>query len=115
AGETHSMIGLGGQATVAQVTLPYAKTEPLPQPPPRNGEGALSPPSPFRGGGLGGGVVNNFIDEKLIAKWRDLGLTPSPLSDHAEFFRRIHLDAIGTLPSPADVKAFLSDKDAKKR
>ena len=54
-----------------------------------------------------GSPVRNFIDEKLIAKWRDLGLMPSPLCDDAEFFRRIHLDGIGTLPAPADVKKFL--------
>src|SRR5262249_52518515 len=92
AGETHIMVRFCGQATVAQVTLPYAKNQ-----------------------GAGTFAVNNFIDEKLIAKWRDLGLTPSPDCDDAEFFRRIHLDTIGTLPAPQDVKAFLSDKDPKKR
>src|SRR5207253_1548859 len=112
---THVMVRFGGQATVARVTLPYSRSEPLPQPPPRSGEGASSPPSPLRGGGQGGGVIGNFIDEKLIAKWRDLGLTPSPTCDDAEFFRRIHLDAIGTLPAPADVKKFLADGDPKKR
>ena len=59
--------------------------------------------------------VNNFIDEKLIAKWRDLGLTPSPLCSDDEFFRRIHLDTIGTLPAPADIKAFLADPSPDKR
>src|SRR5262249_58817038 len=114
AGETHVMVRFGGQATVARVTLPYAKAEPLPQLPPRSGEGVASSPSPLRGGGQGGGV-NNFIDEKLTNKWRDLGLTPSPLCDDAEFFRRIHLDGIGTLPAPADVKKFLADIDPMKR
>src|SRR4029077_14627447 len=33
----------------------------------------------------------------------------------AEFFRRIHLDAIGTLPAPADIKDFLADTDPAKR
>jgi len=32
-----------------------------------------------------------------------------------EFFRRIHLDGIGTLPTPAEIKAFLSDKTPDKR
>ena len=58
---------------------------------------------------------NNFIDEKLIAKWKDLGLTPSPLCSDEEFFRRIYLDAIGTLPTPDEVKAFLADKSPDKR
>ena len=91
-GETHIMIRFCGQASVFQVTLPYAKFEKYPEI-----------------------ARNNFIDEKLIAKWKDLGLTPSPLSSDEEFLRRIHLDAIGTLPTPAEVRAFLADKSADKR
>ena len=33
------------------------------------------------------------------SKWRDLGLSPSPLCSDEEFLRRIYLDAIGTLPA----------------
>src|SRR5262249_34894461 len=33
----------------------------------------------------------------------------------AEFFRRIHLDTIGTLPAPAEIKAFLADPSPDKR
>jgi hypothetical protein len=91
-GETHIMVRFGGQATVTQVTLPYAKLQNFPD---------YSP--------------NNFIDEKLLAKWKDLGLTPSPLCSDQEFFRRIHLDGIGTLPTPAEVKAFLADQSPDKR
>ena len=92
-GETHIMVRFGGQATVVQVTLPYGRLA-----------------------GLSRGLpANNFIDEKLIAKWKDLGLTPSPLCTDEEFFRRLYLDAIGTLPTPADVKAFLADNDPDKR
>jgi hypothetical protein len=81
-----------GQAAVFQVTLPYRKHDKYP---------ALA--------------RNNFIDDKLIAKWKDLGLEPSPLCADDEFFRRIHLDAIGTLPTPDEVRAFLADKSADKR
>ncbi len=91
-GETSIMIRFGGQATVAQVTLPYANLESYPDLP-----------------------RWNFVDEKLLAKWKGLGLTPSPLSSDEEFFRRIHLDTIGTLPTPADVKAFLADPSPDKR
>src|SRR5262245_29002782 len=91
-GETHVMIRFCGQVTVFQVTSPYGKVEPYPQV-----------------------AVNNFIDEKLIAKWKDLGLTPSPLCSDEEFFRRIHLDAIGTLPKPEDFKAFMADTTPDKR
>jgi hypothetical protein len=91
-GETHIMIRFAGQATVAQVTLPYAKLDAYPSLP-----------------------RNNFVDDKLIAKWKDLGLTPSPLSSDEDFFRRLHLDAVGTLPRPEEIKAFLADKSPDKR
>ena len=47
--------------------------------------------------------AHNFIDEKLAEKWRDLGLSPSELCRDDEFLRRLYLDAIGTLPTPAEV------------
>ena len=37
------------------------------------------------------------------------------LCSDEEFFRRLYLDAIGTLPTPAEVKAFLADKSPDKR
>jgi hypothetical protein len=92
AGETHVMIRFGGQAEVAQVTLPFAKLDKFPDVP-----------------------ANNFIDTKLTAKWKDLGLTPSPLCSDSEFLRRLYLDALGTLPTPDEVRKFLDDKDPKKR
>jgi hypothetical protein len=91
-GETHIMVRFGGQAAVVRVTLPYAKLASYPDLP--------------RG---------NFVDDKLIAKWRTLGLTPSALCSDQEFLRRIHLDAIGTLPSLPEIKAFLADPSADKR
>lgn len=91
-GETHVMVRFGGSVGVVQVTLPYAKLQNYPEVP-----------------------RNNFIDDKMIAKWKDLGLTPAPLCSDEEFFRRIHLDTIGTLPTPADIKAFLADQSADKR
>jgi len=91
-GETHVMIRYCGQAIVAQVTLPYAKLDNYPDLP-----------------------RNNFVDDKLIAKWKDLGLTPSALSSDEDFLRRIYLDGIGTLPTPQEIKAFLADKAADKR
>src|ERR1043165_7915776 len=46
-GETHVMVRFCGQATVFQVTLPYAKIEKYPEI-----------------------AKNNFIDETLAAKWK---------------------------------------------
>jgi hypothetical protein len=91
-GETHIMIRFRGQASVVQITLPYALAA------------------------VGASFAkSNFVDEKLAAKWQELGLTPSPLCSDEEFYRRIHLDAIGVLPSPEEVKAFLADHSPDKR
>ncbi|MCI0377775.1 MAG: DUF1549 and DUF1553 domain-containing protein, partial [Gemmataceae bacterium] len=91
-GETHIMVRYCGQATVFQVTLPYAKLDSMP---------------PF--------AANNFIDERMVAKWMDLGLTPAALCDDDDFLRRIYLDTIGTLPTPEEVRAFLKDTSPDKR
>jgi len=91
-GETHVMIRFGGSAEVAQITLPFAKLSSFPEI-----------------------KANNFIDERLLAKWKDVGLTPSPLCSDAEFLRRLYLDAIGTLPTPDEVRKFLADTSKDKR
>lgn len=90
-GQTHIMVRFSGQARVVQITLPYG------------------PPSNFDF------PSNNLIDEKLVVAWKGLGLSPSPLADDADFLRRVYLDAIGTLPTPAEVRAFLAERDPKKR
>ncbi len=59
--------------------------------------------------------ANNKLDELAAAKWRTLGLQPSPLADDAEFLRRVSLDLIGTLPTSDDVRKFLADADPAKR
>ena len=42
------------------------------------------------------------------------GIHPAICSD-AVFVRRVYLDVIGTLPTPAEVRTFLADRDPKKR
>jgi len=92
AGETHVMVRYMGRADVSRVTLPFARVA-----------AGRVPPG------------NNFVDEKLAAKWADLGLVPSPPCDDAGFIRRLYLDATGTLPTPAEVRAFLADPAPDKR
>ena len=88
AGETHVMVRFGGQAAVARVTLPYATVADFPKLP-----------------------ANNFIDEKLVAKWKDLGLTRRRCAATTSSSAALYLDAIGTLPTPDEVRAFLADND----
>jgi hypothetical protein len=57
----------------------------------------------------------NYIDELVQQKWQKLNLVPSPLADDATFLRRAYLDCIGTLPTPAEVREFLSDPSPDKR
>ena len=58
---------------------------------------------------------NNFIDDHVLRKLQKLNIPPSPLCTDAEFIRRAYLDAAGILPTPAEVAAFLADRDTKKR
>ncbi|MDA1313806.1 MAG: DUF1553 domain-containing protein [Acidobacteria bacterium] len=59
--------------------------------------------------------ANNYIDEILAEKWKQLGLRPTGLSSDTQFFRRVYLDLIGILPTEAEVRAFLSDSSPDKR
>lgn len=58
---------------------------------------------------------HNFVDELSDAQWQRLGLFPSPLCSDAEFLRRSKLDTLGLLPTPEEVRTFLSDPDPDKR
>ncbi len=58
---------------------------------------------------------NNGIDREVFAKLRRLNMVPSDLSSDGEFLRRVTLDTIGTLPTPAEVRAFLTDNRPDKR
>jgi hypothetical protein len=58
---------------------------------------------------------NNYVDELAIAKWKKLGLRPSPSCEDETFLRRISIDLCGKLPTAAEVKALLADSAADKR
>jgi hypothetical protein len=57
----------------------------------------------------------NYVDELMLAKWKKLGLRPSPPADDATFLRRVSVDLCGRLPTVAEVRAFLADTSADKR
>lgn len=58
---------------------------------------------------------SNFIDGHVWNQLAKLGIGPSGLADDAEFMRRVFLDTIGTLPTPAEARTFLESKAADKR
>lgn len=58
---------------------------------------------------------NNFIDDHVFPRLKDLRIEPSGPASDGEFLRRIYLDLTGTLPTPAEVRTFLADKDPAKR
>lgn len=55
------------------------------------------------------------IDELVFSKLEAKGLRPSNLCSDAVFVRRVYLDAIGRLPTAAEAREFLSDKNPAKR
>jgi len=55
------------------------------------------------------------IDELVFARLKKLGLQPAPLCSDEVFLRRVYLDVIGTLPTAAEAKEFLSDQNPHKR
>jgi hypothetical protein len=92
-GEAAITVNYMGQVGAVQLLVPRAG-------------GAIEIPDPPRA---------TPIDELVWAKLRKMGIPPSEPCDDATFFRRLHLDAIGTLPTPDDVRAFLMDTDLAKR
>lgn len=57
----------------------------------------------------------NPIDDHVMEQLAALNIPPSPTADDAEFLRRVYLDAIGTLPTPDEARAFLADAAPDKR
>jgi hypothetical protein len=91
-GQGVAMVRFDGQAAICTVVVPYAKSPEL-----------------------AGWTSENFIDRLAAAKFREIGIAPSPLCDDATFLRRAYLDAIGCLPTVAEAAAFLDSTDPDKR
>lgn len=57
----------------------------------------------------------NFIDSEVIGKLIQNKVRSAPLSNDAEFLRRVTLDLTGRIPTPDDVRAFIGNSDPDKR
>src|SRR5207237_7736655 len=55
------------------------------------------------------------VDELAAARWKKLGLPPSPACDDATFLRRVTVDLCGRLPTADEARASLADTAADKR
>ena len=91
-GQAPVMVRFEGQAEICTVVVPYPQAA-----------------------DLAGWTENNYIDKFAADKFRELGLTPSALCDDATFIRRAYLDALGAIPTPAAVTAFIDSADPDKR
>jgi hypothetical protein len=59
--------------------------------------------------------TDNVIDRAVFAKLNRMRISPSEPCADEEFIRRATLDAIGVLPTPEEVRAFLADSSAGRR
>lgn len=57
----------------------------------------------------------SFIDDHIFAKLKQLRMNPSPICSDSQFIRRLYLDLLGIVPTPAEAKAFAADTSADKR
>lgn len=90
-GDVAIMVRFAGEVTVFRAIIPQGL--PVPTTPP----------------------ANNFLDQLVFAKLKQLGIPPSDLCDDATFVRRVTVDLTGRLPTIQETEAFLSDPSQDKR
>src|SRR4051794_20327536 len=59
--------------------------------------------------------LHQRIDELVTAKSPDFARFDAGPASDAEFFRRLHLDLCGRIPTSAEARAFLADRGPDKR
>lgn len=74
---------------------------------------AGSPVSPFEGDAEP--IVQGRIDELVLGRLQQLGITPARVCSDGVFVRRVYLDVIGIMPTAEEARQFLQDPDRDKR
>ena len=59
--------------------------------------------------------AKNFVDDRVFANLKQIGIPPSPVCDDATFLRRVSLDIAGRLPTAEEATAFFASTDIDKR
>lgn len=90
-GESAVLVAYGGEVRTASFLVPYGNPVPAPT------------------------ASAGYIDDLVYRKLRQLHITPSSRATDSEFIRRVYLDTIALLPTPAETRAFLADRDPRKR
>ncbi len=60
-------------------------------------------------------TLTDPIDRLIAEKLKLLNIVPTPICDDGTFLRRVHLDIIGQLPTPNDIRAFGANPAGDKR
>ena len=77
---------------------------------PWQGHWAYLPPArPAAPAVEGAGFVKNPIDQFILARLNENGLSPAPQADRATLIRRLSFDLTGLPPKTAEVEAFVAD------
>ena len=70
---------------------------------------------PAKTSDLGPIIRRNFVDDHVFDRIERDGIPRAPLAGDAEFLRRVHLDLIGRIPTPGEIRSFVADTNPRKR
>jgi hypothetical protein len=108
---------IGCAAPIAQTTSPPAATPPasIPPAPPAAAVAAKPAPPPVAKPAAPKLMTPADVDALTAALWQSAAVTAAPVSDDAEFLRRVSIDLIGRIPTLEEAERFLADKSPDKR